>query len=364
MIKICHITTDSNLGGTEKTISILLEKLPTSKFKQSLIILKQCEYLNTFANNLNIPNIALNLSIIKIFNIVKIIIFLIKFKPDVIISYLYHSNIIARFIGFIFKIKVICGQRNIDLWRNRWHVLLDRYTHRFCNVIISNSFAAKKRLIEIEKIPEDKIKVIYNGVEIPKPINNDQINQIRLNYGFKENDIIFLCPASLTIKKGHANLIHAFEKIIKSYQNVYLILAGEGSEKKNIIQLINNLNLNKNIILTGLVHPIYPIMQISDVIILTSQYEGFPNVILEALACKKTIITTNTGGINEIISHGVNGLIIEQNIPEKIFEMIEFYLNNHSNLKELNDEWFCKIKTDFSIEVMIEKYEKLILEIV
>ncbi|MBN1521957.1 MAG: hypothetical protein JW928_05425, partial [Candidatus Aureabacteria bacterium] len=141
-IKIMHLTTDSQLGGTEKMILAFL-KNSSGRFQNSLIILKGDGALSQAAREYNIKTYALGIKHIgHIWKLCRLYKILKQERPHVLQSYLFHANIAARIIGSLAGIRhIISGQRNIDAWRKWHHTLIDRITSPLAESIISNTEA-------------------------------------------------------------------------------------------------------------------------------------------------------------------------------------------------------------------------------
>ena len=100
-----------------------------------------------------------------------------------------------------------------------------------------------------------------------------------------------------------------------------LVIIGEGPEKNNILQKINQLKLNENIMLTGFKSNPFPLMKKSSLVVLSSDWEGLAIVLIEALALKKQIVSTDCpNGPREILDNGKFGLLVPMNSPEKLAE--------------------------------------------
>ena len=360
-ITIAHICTSAQIGGTEKTVSLLLERMNPLEYSHCLIVLKERGPLNDLAERNGIPQISLEIiSFYKIFRLIPLFKFIRAHEPDLFMSYLFHSNLLARILGRIFKKKVICGQRNIDSWRKGCHIFLDRWTSRWCDLIISNSMAGKNRLINVEKIPAEKIQVIYNGVDIPLPITEEEKKKIREKYHIPENGFTFLCAASFQKKKGHSLLLSAFKEIINKNPEVLLLLAGEGEEKIKIISFVKENRLEQNIIFTGVVTPLIPLMQTCDAFVLSSLWEGIPNVLLEAMACEKAVIVSNAGGMNEIVENERDGFLSESPSPDSIRDNALKLLKNKSFYRKLSENALNKVRLKWTVGRMINEFQKSI----
>ncbi|MFH0948018.1 MAG: glycosyltransferase [Elusimicrobiota bacterium] len=158
-IKIFHIITSLNIGGTEKNLLTILKNL-NRKYDFSVGYLKERGPIADEIEKLGIP--------VEKYNFFSLTKYLKKNKPQIVHTHLYRANILGRVAGKIAGVPfIISSQQSIDRWKTLHHVLLDRLTANFCDSIIANSQAAKNTLIAREKIPPSKIAVVYNGVALP-----------------------------------------------------------------------------------------------------------------------------------------------------------------------------------------------------
>ena len=195
--------------------------------------------------------------------------------------------------------------------------------------VIVNSEDFKK---EMEKKFKIKINCIYN------PLNINEIKKksylILKDKFFKKSHLKLINIGRLTEQKDHLTILKAINKL-KNKMNIQLIIIGRGKEKTNLLRYININNLSK---ITKIIEPnknVYSYLRSSDLFILSSKYEGLPNVLLEAAALKKFIISTNCPtGPREILNNGKNGLFFKIGDFEDLSKKILFYYKNKNKLKK------------------------------
>jgi len=154
--KILHLITSLNIGGTEKHVLALVKNL-SSKYDMSVAYLK--ERGNTSDE---IEKAGVRVFKTDLFTLIK---YLKRNEINLIHTHLYRANILGRIAGKIANTPaIISSQRSIDGWKKQRHIWADRFTSRYCDLIIANSETAKDILIKREKISARKITVIYNGV--------------------------------------------------------------------------------------------------------------------------------------------------------------------------------------------------------
>lgn len=172
------------------------------------------------------------------------------------------------------------------------------------NIILANEFADKIICVSKEvaddqiinfKASKRKIQVIYNFVDL------QQIKQEK--FIPKNNSKIIVTVGRLEEQKNQKSLIKSFGEVLKIYPNVKLWILGRGSEEEKLKVLIKKLNLENNIFLLGFKRNIYKYLKQADIFVLTSKYEGFGNVLIEAMACGIPVISTDcSAGPREIIA--------------------------------------------------------------
>ena len=172
---------------------------------------------------------------------------------------------------------------------------------------------------------------------------------------------VIISVGRLSKEKNFELLIKSFNKFREKF-NSKLIILGDGPEKKHLNELISNLNLTKDCYLPGFVKNPYDYMKLSSLFILTSHYEGLPNVLIEAQACEIPIISTNCKyGPKEILLNGKAGILVPVNNEQKLIKaMIKIFTS-----PELKEEFIDISKKNlfrFDINESINKYKNIINE--
>ena len=157
-------------------------------------------------------------------------------------------------------------------------------------------------------------------------------------------------------QKDYENLIKSFS-LLPSELNAKLIILGEGLLRESLSQLIEQLNLNHRVDLHGFVHNPYPWYRTADLFVLSSDHEGLLTVLIEALACKAQIVSTNVSGVEEVI--GNYGKIVEVRHPKALSEAIVEKLKDNSK----NELGFKHVKSIFDIDVISNEWLNIYNEI-
>jgi len=368
-INILFIINDLKIGGAEKMLLYLISGLDRKVYNPVVCtLLDRGEYRNFFKAN-DIKYYSLNMqSYYKIpFALFKLVKIVRRENISIIHSYLFYSDLMARAAGFLAGVPVvITSMRNIDLWRTPYHIFIDSLTYGFSSAIISNSLAGASRLSNIEKIPADKIKVVYNAVKLDEYERGGSYSRqdFRKSIGVGARDIMVVTVARLEEQKDHLSLLKAarltLEKLFLKKAGgcaarIKFVLTGGGSLIDELKEEAQKLGLSGNVIFLGTRTDIKDILHSSDIFLLTSIYEGMPNAILEAQACGVAVIATDVGGVSEIITDNFNGVLCKpkdiENIAEKLIHLIE----NPGFAEFLAKNALERLKTKFSCDNLISK---------
>lgn len=198
--------------------------------------------------------------------------------------------------------------------------------------IIAVSHFTKWELTKYYNIPEKKIQVIHNGVDIRKfkPAHNK--TKIKAELGFKPDDITIVSVGRLYARKGLFTLIESMPAITKRFPKAKFVISGKGQsdEMNKLLAHADKLGVKNNIVFTGY----YPdkklpkLYQIADVFAFSTFYEHHPFAVLEALSTGLPVVTTTVGGIPETIDNGRNGFLVEP-FNERQFADRILYLLEH-----------------------------------
>lgn len=357
-------------GGAERVASHLIPYL--SKHFDLLIVLieKKIEYnihdnikihflsnkpLSLFGHILNFP-----------LHIIKFIKILMEVKPDAVLSFMEQANIINLLSAFFNKHKTIISQRTnpIKQYENKGLLgiiikFLSRIFYKKADKILSVSQGVKDKLTANYHIKDEKILVISNPVIIKKA--NMQTSSKTLLNGSR----YILNVGRLDIKtKGLDVLLAAFSIICKIFSDIYLVIVGEGKDRENIISLSEKMGLKEKIILTGWQKNPFQYMNDAELFILSSNYEGWPNVIIEAMSQGCPVIATDCEtGPKEIIKDNKFGILAPVKNPDEIARAAIKLLSD-KNLKEHYREMGIKRAKEFDIEIIGKKYADVIKSII
>ncbi len=181
--------------------------------------------------------------------------------------------------------------------------------------VVANSQGLKD--LALKTSPQKEIRVVYNGIDVQE-FFPDYSKQ-------NPNHFQIVCVSRVTPRKGIRFLVQAFKVLESRYKHVRMLVVGDGNEKKSLEDLVRSLGLEDKIVFLGVVahEKVLEYYQKANVFVLPSLNEGMSNTMLEALACGLPVVATDTGGTKELITDGVNGLIVKMKDSNDLVEKIE-----------------------------------------
>lgn len=295
----------------------------------------------------------------KIFFIIKTFLHIRNLKPDVLHSHSQWYILAPCVLYKYFNSKtVVIHTFHTDPVKspNKIKCVMLSFLFSQCNVVTFVSKYLQDKIISSFHI-KTRMHVVYGGANTNK-VEDKDIDVFIKKYSIEENYPIICFIGVLSWKSkadGVKILVKSFNQIVKKFPNSRLIIVGDGTYRKEIESVVEDLGINSKIIFTGLINnPLVP-LYVCDIYTHISLQEGFPLAILEAMSCEKPIVASKTGGIPEIINDEENGLLVEA-IPEAISNAVINLINSpekRSNLgrnakKTIEEKYvWSKIAEDF-----------------
>lgn len=207
------------------------------------------------------------------------------------------------------------------------------------NKIIAVSDFTRRELLQYYKVREDKIRVIHNGVDTNKFQPASDKRKAKQELGFNPDDLAILSVGRLYARKGLFTLIESMPAVVRRFPRAKFIISGKGqsNEMKKLVAHAQKLGVNDNIVFTGY----YPdrklprLYQAADVFAFSTFYENLPFAVLEALSTGLPVVTTNVGGIPEMIEDGKNGFLVQPFNSRELSDRILYFLEHPGAASEM-----------------------------
>ena len=323
-----------DLGGVEKNFFLISNFL--AKNKNNVIVISISKNIKKHLDK-NIKLISLNLNIwdklsrrlkflLGLFLLVKEI---SKNKDSLVVS--FQANIYCGLLSKIFGFNLIIRSNSSpEGWsKNFIKTFIYKVGLNAAKEVIVNSK-------EFKNIIKKKFNV--NAVKIYNPLNKEEIIKLskkKIKFSFFEKDHLNLINIGrLEDQKDHITLLNAV-KLIKNKIKVKLLIIGNGNKQSKLHRYIEDNKLNSNVKILNNINNPFPYLLRSDLFILSSLFEGLPNVLLEAITLNKFVISTNCStGPSEILDNGKGGILVPIKNSKKMADNIVYYYKNKKKLKK------------------------------
>lgn len=371
MKKIMHIV--QSPGGVERYIQMLLKHIDTTKYENIMVCSRDydAEYYKPYVTVFEHVDMGREISPVHDLKAVWAVRRLIKkYKPDIIYCHSSKAGAIGRAANFCINNKVVynphgwafnmeCGNQKRMLYRIVEHILA-KMTDR----IIAISDYEKESAIENHICKSEKLKVIYNGIDMAEYEKNIERFEIsRPDLDIPENAYVIGFVGRLTKQKAPDVFIRAAAQIKQQIPQAYFLMVGNGEEQEQIMQLVTDSGLQDCVHITGWVDNPMEYVMLFDQAMLLSRWEGFGLVLAEYMWAGKPIVATQINAIPNLITDGVNGLLVEKDNVEEVSKAAIRIYKNKELAQRLCNNGKQIVAGRFSVERVVREHEKLFEEI-
>jgi glycosyltransferase involved in cell wall biosynthesis len=358
-MKILHVITTLERGGAENQLNLLVKMQASHGHIVQIAYLKGRDELAENLNKNNVSVLRLLTGRNFLIQVVKLKLYLRKNQFDVIHAHLPQAELVVRFSSNkkskVFVTRHFGGQFHPKL-PLKISSFLGRIASKKAISVIAISRSVKKILIENdETYNPNLIKVIYYGFSADEFFNGSTGAQFNLK---KNNSGILTigCISRLSPEKDLETVLKALHEAKNKIRKLHLYLAGEGSEKKKLMELTVELGIENEVTFLGKISNVASFLQNVDLLVLSSKFEGFGMVLLEAMATHTRIVAAKNSGIEEVIGNNGAGMFFETSNYEDLNSKI--YLSLTKIGSEFVDKQNIQLQI-FSAEKMFNEMEKI-----
>ena len=355
-MNILHLIDSLDIGGAQIRLINDLRFINKTKFNNVVCSLNGKGKLSDEITSLGIKSL---------FKLVKII---RQNRVDVIHTQLFFSDIYGRLFGKILKVPFIVTTVQSSVYEpdagylySLKRKLVDRYSGIFCNrKFIAVSDFVKDSISKHLKIRKERIEVIPNYVDFVQvnKIDREKLTRLMDELCLEPKEIALITVGRLNPAKGIEYLLKAFSDLCKKYDNLRLIIVGDGFLKENLERQSSMYKISNKVMFLGERDDVKELICLSDIFIFPSLSEGMPVSLLEAMAIEKPCIASDIGPHREIINNNENGMLVRVKNAEDIVEAVKILIEKPKKARELAQNGRDFVEREFNIQ-NVKQLERL-----
>lgn len=372
-MRICHVITKPELGGAQlSTLNILLN-LPRDKYNISIITsahgMLEPEFrgmkkaMTFFSRFLVRPINPLSdiLAFIDIFLIYR------SNKYDLVHTHSSKAGIIGRWAARLANIPTII--HTVHGWPfndyqpsilRRFYIFLERITASVTTKIICVSKRDIDIALRYKIAPREKLTLIRYGIPLRKfRESKTDIQLKKRELGIANNDPVIGMISCLKPQKSPADYVRAAIEIYKEMPAVNFLMVGDGVLKSQCKRILDAATLDGRFIFAGWRRDVSEILDVLDVVVLTSKWEGMPISIIEALSKGRVVVATDAGGTSELVKDGVTGYIVEPGSYRQVAKKVLNVLNDRQLFQSVKNRAYSSIDDSFDVSRMVNEIDNL-----
>jgi glycosyltransferase involved in cell wall biosynthesis len=350
--RVLLFSTSLNMGGSEKFLYELAVRLKHEIPLEAAYVKDKGHFGELLEKE--------GIKVTRISGVLELAGYLRRNNFNIVHSFLYRANIIARFAAlFAPGTKVICTQQAIDRWKPLPLLVIDILTSRLVDLELTNSSAARDSIARRERIPAERIRVVYNGLDMNTFKPSRDKSEVRKELGIPFDAKVVVYAGRLHTEKG----TDFIPEIAKQVHGAHFLIIGDGDLRDSLERMCRQMGLYERFKFTGWRQDIADLFNASDIFLLPSREESFPQVLLEAMAMRLAVVARDIGGVRELVVNNETGtLIIRTGSPLDFSVAINYLITNPAKAEAMGSSGRAKCAS-FTRDRVIQEMKKLYEEV-
>jgi len=368
--RILILDNEFDMGGKEKSLVQFIAHADRKRFHFAMCCLKSGGYFKEALMAMGVPFydgiLRHRFDATGFFGLTRV---LRSERPDLIYTFSHPNTVIFSYLakqrGLADRV-VVSYHAMGDTGGTRQVVPYLLPLLRRADALLAVAEIQKDYLVETERLPRDKIRVIHNGVDTSKfqaPTAAER-SAIRKELGLGDHEIAIISVASLKPLKRIDALLTAAAGLARAGEAVRVIVVGDGSERAALEKLAAELGIEASVSFLGLRDDVERVLKASDVFVLASRTEAFPNVVLEAMATGVPVIATDVGSVREMVEPDASALIVSPGDDAALAAALRRLAGDAALRARLGARGREIVNERFRFDVMCAKREELFEELI
>ncbi len=299
------------------------------------------------------------------------------FKPDVLHSVLFESNMLGRLCKFLIRdfvhLESLVNEMysihrlndpNVNWIKLNGYRMLDRLTQGSVDHFHATSQSVARHYIERVKVKANKITVVERGRSANEFVRDSTLrDRLNVSLEIKEGEKIFIIVARQEFQKGYDTLLKALHKLPDHLNWKCICVGREGNATSQIRKLCDSLNLSSKILWLGHRSDVKELLSVVDLFLFPTRFEGLPGVLIEAEAASLPIICSDIPNNREVVVENRNALLFPVDDPDLMAEQINQLMMDQVRREKMGRESLIIFNEKFNLKISHMRMEKLLMEI-
>jgi glycosyltransferase involved in cell wall biosynthesis len=283
--------------------------------------------------------------------------------PDILHSWLFAANAYARLIaGNSARPKVLVSERCVDSWKSPWQIWLDRRQIGRTTRLVGNS-ASVAEFYRTLGVPREKLAVIPNGINLAAEVIQHRDRELAA-FQIPPGSRVIGFVGRLARQKRPHDIVWAMQLLRQLTDRVYLLLVGDGPERKSLLELARHMSCEHLVRFAGHRSDAARLIGLFDVFWLASDFEGMSNSVMEAMAARVPVVARDIPPNRELVIDGETGFLVQVGDSAGMAQFTDRILADPSLAKRLGAAGRERMRTEFSVEQMVAAHAALYRQVV
>jgi glycosyltransferase involved in cell wall biosynthesis len=279
-------------------------------------------------------------------------------RTDILHCHMFGSNVSGAILGRLLGVPVVIAHEHSGSFDgSRVQRLLERQlVGRYADAFLTVSKEARRQLLDVQNLDPRIVRVLPNGIPpLPQPSHRD----LRHELGFAPGRPVVGTVTVLRPEKALDIFIRSVPLVAQEFPTLKVLIVGGGPEETSLRALVDDLGLSETVMFTGFRSDIADVLAIFDVAVLSSDYEGTPLSVMEYMAAGRPIVATGVGGVRDLVTHGVHGLLVQPRDPKALAGALVRLLRDPAMRAQMGEAGRTRQQREFTIDVTLDHLELL-----
>jgi len=373
---VAHVIATLGVGGAEKQMVLLLRELDRRRFRPVVACTTRAGPLLDALRDAEVEVAILGKrGPVDPLLLWRLRAWMRRLQPDLIHTWMFTANTWGRLAAwFAGAPPVIAAERCVDLWKTPLHRGLDRLLARRSPRVLANSQAVARFLVQREGIPEERVRVIPNGLdpadaERLRPRDAAEASALRRALGLPEGAVVVGDVSRLDAKNDLLSWTEVVARLAARFPSLAAVLVGGASSRverryaRRLEAALRERGLLGRVRLLGARRDLENVLPALDLFLHTSVMEGFPNCIMEAMAAGLPVVATRAGGTDELVVEGTTGRLAAVGDVAALAEAAAALLVDPERRRRMGEAGASRVREEFGARRMVEATEMIYDEV-